>query len=174
MTKKSFSTREKFKRNWKLKSKKFKFGFMLLFVLLFCGMGSAVWILNHDATSGMTISSAGTIEFTNDFSISEVNATHSSYGKIETITVKNNNGVARLFEISVEEVLEDVDTDLCDSSGDVTYALKDLSVGPNVDYFDGGNITVDGSDEFDLSLITNASLYSCPQNYSITVTLSEM
>ena len=161
-----------FKGNWRNMSKTKKFLLIMAFsfvTLSFIGGGVALWMYSFNDVTGLTISSDVPITFSSDFSITPIDTTNNSYGKTETITITNqDSNISLIANISVTQ--DDVTGDSCiiDSGGvDVTNEVR----------YDGNPINnndtlivTNGVHYVDVDL--NASWQSCPQNYSVEITLS--
>jgi len=160
--------KSKIKDRWNSMSARNKILTIMLFSLFLIGTGSAYWVISHNATSGLIISSDVDLTFTNNFNASsEINTDLSAFSKVEVITIDNNNGEINL-SVGLNKTIIDV-VDSCDNTDDTSWIVEY----DGVELTDLDTITIP-SGETNLTLTTNVVKFACPTTATIEIDLNQI
>ncbi len=148
--------------------KKMKYALLLCSVFLIASV-SAIWFLNYEARTGLTIFSSLDLTFSDNFNESTIaDTSYNSYSKTETILISNEDGDINLNVSILENITDDVWDD-CDNSNDVIiFAEYNSTI-----IYDGDQILIPNGDH-ELNLTIEAIKYACPQQIIVDLALTQI
>lgn len=147
-------------------NKRLQFVLMGVGLLFMTGVTLGAWVLSHQAQTGYTISSSGSLSFSDDFGIDNIDTGNSSFTKTEYVNVSNNDGPLNV-NITLDVNVTDV-VDACNNSGDVEVNAS----WNGITLMNNSAIMTANSGSNLLGITTYAKKYACPQFVVTTATVS--